>query len=123
LSVSYDNLIIVLDTSISIVKIDSSTENITQNISKARGAIYDKDGNVWVADFDKDLLMYNNASFVQQIDPNGPRTANNFKLIQNNDDLCVVPGGYYASMAPMWNSDGVFFIEKIRLGITIQFQN
>ncbi len=112
LSVSYNNLIIVYEDEIKIIKKSGGMQQITQNISKARDAIYDKDGNVWVADFDKDLLMYNNASFVQQIDPNGPRTANNFKLIQNNDDLCVVPGGYYASMAPMWNSDGVFFYRE-----------
>ena len=56
-------------------------QQITQNISKARDAIYDKDGNVWVADFDKDLLKYNNTLFVQQIDPDGPRTANVFSLL------------------------------------------
>jgi len=112
LSVSYDNLIIVLDASISIVKIDSSTENITQNISKPRDAIYDKDGDLWVADFDKDLLKYNASNFVQQIDPNGPRTVNVFKLLASKNNLWVAPGGYYASMAPMGNSDGVFLYEN-----------
>ena len=112
LHLSYNSLFVVLDDQVNIIKNDSTTEIITQNISNPKHAIYDKDGNVWVADFNKDLLKYNNTSFVQQIDPNGPRTANNFKLIQNNDDLCVVPGGYYASMAPMWNSDGVFFYRE-----------
>tara|TARA_B100000959_G_scaffold147249_1_gene154624 strand:- start:590 stop:2869 length:2280 start_codon:yes stop_codon:yes gene_type:complete len=112
LSVSYNNLFIILEASISIIKTDSSTENITQNISKARDAIYDKEGAIWVADFDKDLLKYNNSSFVQQIDPDGPRTMNNFNLIQNNNNLCVAPGGYYASMAPMFNSDGGFFYKN-----------
>ncbi len=112
LSVSYDNLFIVVEASIFIIKTDSSTENITQNISKARYAIYDKDENIWVADFDKDLLKYNNSSFIQQIDPDGPRTAKNFNLIQNNHNLCVAPGGYYASMAPMWNHDGLFLYQE-----------
>lgn len=112
LHLSYNSLFVVLDDQVNIIKNDSTTEIITQNISNPKHAIYDKNGNVWVADFNKDLLKYNNTSFVQQIDPNGPRTANNFKLIQNNDDLCVVPGGYYASMAPMWNSDGVFFYRE-----------
>ena len=50
---------------------------------------------------------------MQQIDPNGPRTANIFKLLSSKNDLWVAPGGYYANMAPMWNSDGVFFYCKI----------
>ena len=112
LSVSYNDLFIVSESQIKIYKKSGATEIISQNISNAKDAIYDKDGNIWVADFDKDLLKYNASVFVQQIDPNGPRTADIFKLLSSKNDLWVAPGGYYASMMPMWNSRGVFLYEN-----------
>ena len=109
---SYNDLFIVLEDEITIVKNDGVIEKITQNISSAKHAIYDKDDGLWIADFDKDLLEYNNAIFVQQIDPSGPRTANVFKLITTKNDLWIAPGGYYASRENIWNFDGVFFFDN-----------
>ena len=109
---SYNDLFIVLEDEITIVKNDGVIEKITQNISSAKHAIYDKDGGLWIADFDKDLLEYNSAIFVQQIDPSGPRTANVFKLITTKNDLWIAPGGYYASRENIWNFDGVFFFDN-----------
>ena len=109
---SYNDLFIVLENEINIIKSDSITEKITQNISYAKHAIRDKNGDLWIADFDKDLLKYNTTIFVQQINPSGPRTANIFKLITAKNDLWVCPGGYYANMSPMFNSDGVFLYKE-----------
>ena len=80
---SYNDLFIVLEDEITIVKNDSITENITQNISSAKHAIYDKNGALWVADFYKDLLKYHDTVCVQQIDPNGPRTANVLLFVES----------------------------------------
>ena len=109
---SYNDLFIVLEDEITIVKNDSVIEKITQNISSAKHAIHDKDEDLWIADFDKDLLKYNTTTFVQQIDPSGPRTANVFKLITAKNDLWIAPGGYYASRENIWNFDGVFFFDN-----------
>ena len=49
---------------------------------------------------------------MQQIDPNGPRTANVLKLLASKNDLWVAPGGYYASRENIWNFDGIFFLEN-----------
>jgi len=112
LHLSYNSLFVVLEDQVNIIKNDSTTEIIPQNISNPKHAIYDKDGNIWIADFDKDLLEYNAPNFVQQIDPNGPRKANVFKLFAGQNDLWVAPGGYYASRENIWNWDGVFFFEN-----------
>ncbi len=109
---SYNDLFIVLEDEIRVIKNDSVNEIITQNISNSKHAIYDKDENLWVADFDKDLLKYTASTFVEQIDPNGPRTANVFKLLTAKNDLWIAPGGYYVSRANIWNFDGVFFFEN-----------
>ena len=112
LHTSYNALFIVFDSEIQIFHADGNIENISQNISSAYHAIYDKNGDVWVADYDKDLLKYNSTNFDQQIDPAGPRTGNVFKLLTNNNDLWVAPGGYYNSRENIWNYDGAFFFEN-----------
>lgn len=109
---SYDDLIVVLEDEINIVKSDNSIEIISQNISSAKHAIYDKEGFLWVADFDKDLLQFDGSTFLSKIDPDGPRTANVFNLHTAQNDLWVCPGGYYASRENIWNFDGVFFFEN-----------
>lgn len=109
---SNNNLFIVLENEINIINPDNSLEIITQNLSSSKHAIYDNDGFLWVADFEKDLLHFNGSTLLSQIDPNGPRTANIFKLHATQNDLWVCPGGYYASRENIWNSDGVFFFEN-----------
>ncbi len=109
---SYNDLFIVLEDEINIIKNHGVIKKITQNISSAKHAIYDKDDGLWIADFDKDLLQYNSEIFVRQIDPSGPRTANVFKLITTKNDLWIAPGGYYASRENIWNFDGVFFFDN-----------
>ena len=112
LHTSYNALFIVFDNEIQIFHTDGNIENISQNISSAYHAIYDKNSNIWVADYDKDLLKYISTNFNQQIDPAGPRTGNIFKLLTNNNDLWVAPGGYYNSRENIWNYDGAFFFEN-----------
>lgn len=107
-----DNMYVVMDKEILIFKPNGNTLQINQNLSKARYAIYDKDENLWVADFDKDLLKYNGTAFLEQIHPNSPRTANTFKLLSAGNTLWICPGGYYSSMANIWNYDGVFFFDN-----------
>ena len=112
LHTSNNHLFVVLEDEVKIINPDNSSEIITQNISAARHAIYDKDGFLWVADFEKDLLQFSGSTFLSQIDPDGPRTANAFKLHATQNELWVCPGGYYTSRENIWNFDGVFFFEN-----------
>lgn len=109
---SNNELFIVLEDEIKISRPDGSTEIITQNISSSKHAVYDNDGLLWVADFSKDLLQFNGPTFIKQVYPNGPRTANIFKIHTAENNLWVCPGGYYASRENIWNFDGVFFFEN-----------
>lgn len=67
-----------------------------------RSAYGDTAGNIWVADFNNGLLVYNNEAWVQLL-PDGPFSNQAHSLQFSGDKLWVVPGG----LTSAWNNANI----------------
>ncbi|MDG1477064.1 MAG: two-component regulator propeller domain-containing protein [Vicingaceae bacterium] len=99
LNVSQNNLLVSFGQSIdiyaeSLLKVKTITHfNTNGNVSPA-DAIIDTEGFVLIADIRQGLIKIKNNFDGQIIHPNGPSTANVFKMDFLEDNLWVVSGGY-----------------------------
>jgi hypothetical protein len=60
----------------------------------AQHALYDKDGNLWLADSKEGLLLKTKEIYKTIIRPNGPADNYVFELMDYNGNILVAPGGH-----------------------------
>lgn len=79
--------------------------NTYANPVDPRHAIYDKDGNIWIADYYAGLIK-NNASW--GIYPRGPSSDKAFDMAFGKDELWVAAGGRTGDWNSTYSTDGIF---------------
>ncbi len=104
LLISYNNSVVVYDTSLTIQEI---IWNLNPGSPTPKCAVMDDDANYWIADEFLGLVRYKLWSS-EKIIPNGPGNNNVFDMAIAGSDLYVAPGGVNSSWGNVWNTSGVF---------------
>jgi ligand-binding sensor domain-containing protein len=69
------------------------TDRDTSFLTSPRASVLDKQGVLWIADYDSGLIRYKNKTY-EQLKQNGPRYSNSFKVLADKQSLIVLGGGY-----------------------------
>lgn len=102
---SYNKIVLATGESVYVYDTNGNLSSTYTNPINARHAIFDVDGNIWIADYYAGLIQ-NNASW--GMNPNGPVSTRSFDFAIEDENLWVAPGGRTGD----WNSgnvtDGLF---------------
>ena len=94
LSNSNNNVIICMDSQISILKADNSVQNLTNaKINRPREALLDANNKIWAADNALGLITDANGVY-ESFFPSGTYNPANFKLFYWEDKIACLSGGY-----------------------------
>lgn len=94
LSNSNNNIIICMDSQLSIIKTDNAIQNLTNpKIVRPRQAILDSNNKIWVADNVLGLVTDENGIY-ESFFPSGTYSPQSFKLFYWEDKIACLAGGY-----------------------------
>lgn len=109
------NLLVNCDALIFTYPPDSNTRYtnyyLNQN-SNAKDAVYDSEGNIWIADYGLGLIKWTIDNQYTSFAPQGPLSLSVAEMTSREGEMWIVPGGKDITWTPTYNNQGISILKN-----------